>query len=663
MNQAIRKIAANAFIAALYVVLTLACYPLSFEQIQFRLAEVLVLTCFFRKDFIFGLTIGCAIANIWSSLGIIDVAFGTMATFIACLGIIFSKRLGIAIIFPVLSNAFIVAWELNIALQLPYWESAFFVGLGELCVMILGYALFAVISQNPKFHDILRSTQNTQYRANLEHSISLLIAVVVAVVTIIFASSIASPFYQNFRSDGFDNDPQYFLYIGRLMSQGQKPYIDIYDHKGLYIFYYYYLVNFLGGKIGLFVCELVLYTIFNYFFIKTLRLLFKNSIKTQISCGLMFFIVMTFMFQGGADLDLQLPFIGALLYFYVKGIQNKDFKSFMIGNIIAGLLAGLDMHLRMSDAIVPFACVIFYAFFALKSKQLKYAFRDAGLCLAGIAVMWIAPIILAINGGYLNEMMTTLFSSNAGYVFSKRFVLNHSQIASYLMLLVALPILVASLIFLRKKIEKDEWMFYAISCAVVYPFELLICLFPHYFLPMLPFLILFFARVINEINFVKTNEKVHKAVLISCIAVSVFAAGLYPIYYYATGLYAHDKAIQEYIDTETGYAALPEEEKAGLTNLFVIDYGISFYLNSGYTTKTKYFSSQTWRISFEDDVMDEMVKYINSGEIEYVVTRDYSLLHEAEKKTVDELLVKVPNLTLIESDMKGNKYIDIYKLN
>ena len=674
-REIIRKIAANGFIAALYVAFTLACYPLAFDQIQFRLSEVLILLCFFRKDFIFGLTAGCAIANCFSSLGPIDIAFGTLATFIACLGICFSKRLSVAIIFPLLSNAFIVAWELWIVFQAPYFESVVFVGLGELCVMILGYILFAIICQNPKFHDILRSNQNREYRPNFANPIILSIAIGFAVLTIFFASSIASPIYQNFRSDQFDNDPQYFLYIGKLMSSGQKPYVDIYDHKGLYIFYYYYLVNFLGNnflgaKSGLFILELFLYSTFYYFFIKTALELFDNRRKIALICTVFFFFIMTFVFQGGADLDLQLPLIGILLYLYVKGIKNKDFKTLMAGNIVAGLLAGLDINLRMSDAIVPFSCVCFYAYYAIKNKQYKYIVRDGLLCLSALGAMCIPPVIIAVSGGYFNEMFTALFSSNAGYVFSKRFVLNHSQISAYIMLLVALPILVLSLIFLRKKIDKDEWMFYLISAAVVYPFELLICLFPHYFLPLLPFLILYFARVFNSfgfvssgesmvkhgdtIDYVKGNEKVHNIVLIASLVVSVFAMSLYPIYYYASGMYSKDKSIQEYIETTAG-------EKRD--NLLVIDYGISFYLNSGFTTKTKYFSSQSWTISFEDDVMEEMERYITSGEIEYVVTRDYATMNSAYKKTVDDLLVKIPTLTLVDSTMKGNQYIDIYKLN
>ena len=50
MSNNIRRIVMNAAVAALYVVLTLVSYPLAFEAVQFRIAEMLMLLCFFRKD-------------------------------------------------------------------------------------------------------------------------------------------------------------------------------------------------------------------------------------------------------------------------------------------------------------------------------------------------------------------------------------------------------------------------------------------------------------------------------------------------------------------------------------------------------------------------------------------------------------------------------------
>ena len=483
---------------------------------------------------------------------------------------------------------------------------------------------------------------------------TLICAVLIAVLTILFASSVASPIYTIFRSDGFDNDPQYFLYIGKLILRGQKPYIDIYDHKGLYIFLYYVLANMMGGKIGLFILEILIYSFFYYFFILTLREMFDNNAKTAQICTLFFFIIFTFMLQGGSDVDPQFPLIALLMYFYFKGIKNKDFKSFMFGNIVAGLLAGMDINIRMSDAIVPFSAVVFYGYFAIKNKKYTYIVRDALLCLAGVAVMCGIPLIVAYSGGYLKEMISSMSSSNAGYILSKRFLFNPAQTSCYIMLLVALPLLIISLIQLKKKIDKDEWVFYLISSIICYPFELLICLFPHYFLPMIPYLIIYFARWIKEFNFVKNNNKTENIFLYVSLATSVIAMAIYPMFYYLSPIYKKDTVMNQYIEKVCG---------KDNSDIYALDYGVSFYLNGNFTVKHKYFSSQTWHLSYEKDVISEIEAYLKSGQVKYLITGDYSILRAENKATVDTLLKDLDNLELVVDTHEGNKYIDIYRLN
>ena len=57
------KIVRLAIIAGLYVALTWATLPLSYGLIQFRVSEILLLLCFYRKDYIYSLVLGCFIAN------------------------------------------------------------------------------------------------------------------------------------------------------------------------------------------------------------------------------------------------------------------------------------------------------------------------------------------------------------------------------------------------------------------------------------------------------------------------------------------------------------------------------------------------------------------------------------------------------------------------
>ena len=69
-----KKICQNGIVAAVYFVLTLACAGFSYGQIQFRVAEVLVLLCFFRPDFVLGVTLGCFLANLLGSTVIAAVS-------------------------------------------------------------------------------------------------------------------------------------------------------------------------------------------------------------------------------------------------------------------------------------------------------------------------------------------------------------------------------------------------------------------------------------------------------------------------------------------------------------------------------------------------------------------------------------------------------------
>ena len=58
----------NAIIAATYAVLTLVIAPLAYSEIQFRLSEIMVFLAFYNKKWIFGLIVGCFIANMPSHL-------------------------------------------------------------------------------------------------------------------------------------------------------------------------------------------------------------------------------------------------------------------------------------------------------------------------------------------------------------------------------------------------------------------------------------------------------------------------------------------------------------------------------------------------------------------------------------------------------------------
>ena len=161
----IRTMTRNAIVAALYFVLTVSLGSFSFMNIQVRISEALILLCFFRKDYITGLTFGCLLANTISPLGMIDMVVGTLATVLSCLAIMFMKKLLIAAIFPVIFNAFIVAAELAYVYELPYWLSTAEVAIGEaISVMVIGYILFMIIGKSKRIQKIFGANQNLNFK-------------------------------------------------------------------------------------------------------------------------------------------------------------------------------------------------------------------------------------------------------------------------------------------------------------------------------------------------------------------------------------------------------------------------------------------------------------------------------------------------------------------
>lgn len=83
MKTTTKFLVRSAAVAAIYATLTLVLSPISFGTLQLRVSEALSVLAYFSPSAVVGLTVGCAVANMWSPYGIIDVIFGSLATLLA----------------------------------------------------------------------------------------------------------------------------------------------------------------------------------------------------------------------------------------------------------------------------------------------------------------------------------------------------------------------------------------------------------------------------------------------------------------------------------------------------------------------------------------------------------------------------------------------------
>lgn len=163
MTTNIKKLVTTALVAAIYATLTLVLGAISYGPIQFRVAEIMVLLPFIKKDYIWGLTIGCFLANIIGPYGVPDIIFGTTATFLSVYAVYMTSEmmdgkkyaLLVSSIWPTVINAIIIGIMLNIFFGLPLMLSMAQVGFGQFVVItIIGVPLYK--SLEGKYFKILK---------------------------------------------------------------------------------------------------------------------------------------------------------------------------------------------------------------------------------------------------------------------------------------------------------------------------------------------------------------------------------------------------------------------------------------------------------------------------------------------------------------------------
>lgn len=149
-NPRTAKLAQGAVIAALYVALTIVFAPISFREVQVRIAEALTILPLFSGAAVPGLFIGCLLANFIGGAAVPDIIFGSLATLIGAIGtwMLRNKKPVLGTIPPILSNTviipFVLRYAYSVELPIPILMLSLFIGEVLSCGvlgMILYYAL------------------------------------------------------------------------------------------------------------------------------------------------------------------------------------------------------------------------------------------------------------------------------------------------------------------------------------------------------------------------------------------------------------------------------------------------------------------------------------------------------------------------------------------
>lgn len=153
-----KRLVKGGAVASIYVVLTMAL-P-AYTALQFRLSEIMTLLAYFNPFYIIPLTLGCAIANIASPFGIVDVIFGSLASFLATTAMSKTKNMYITSLWPAVFSV-IIGLEILIFSGQPV---NFFLITGQIMlseivvVTLIGVPIMKQLMKNKHFEKLVLET-------------------------------------------------------------------------------------------------------------------------------------------------------------------------------------------------------------------------------------------------------------------------------------------------------------------------------------------------------------------------------------------------------------------------------------------------------------------------------------------------------------------------
>ncbi|MGX7420504.1 QueT transporter family protein [Carnobacterium gallinarum] len=150
----------NATIATIYVVITLALSFMSYGAVQFRVAEMLNYLVVFNKKYIPGIVAGVLISNLGSPIIQYDMIFGVGQSLISLvLAVMIIKylnntwlKMSVVLVLFALSST-LIAWELLLALEVPFWAGYTSVVIGEVTVLLVGMPIMKNLDKVLHFSD------------------------------------------------------------------------------------------------------------------------------------------------------------------------------------------------------------------------------------------------------------------------------------------------------------------------------------------------------------------------------------------------------------------------------------------------------------------------------------------------------------------------------
>lgn len=447
-------------------------------------------------------------------------------------------------------------------------------------------------------------------------------------------------------------DANAFFTVGKSMFNGVVPYKDIFEQKGLILYFIYGIGYLFSPKSfhGVFILEVLFFTVFLYFVHKIIVLFFKNKYSYIFLPIIAVLITTSVSFvHGGSCEEFCLPFFAITLYYYLKHFKDKELSYKQL--FINGFIAGVILLIKYTFLGFWFAFMMFIFFDFIRKKSFKKAFCACGVFLLGMSEPVIISLIyLGVNGAikdFINDyFIINMTAYNEVISIGSRFNKVFKGVFSSLLdngYLVYFGIILLPFYLCKLKMDNYEKMSF-IGILVIFSLGLFwgLHFYRYYMLPLLIFLIIailgisgWLKKYIDKIVEMKFANLIYLLVFIVCMCLCYSGAN-----YKEMIFLDKNKMFQfKYAEYINNY------DNPTLLNMGYLDAGL--YTTTGIVPNTKFFEVQNIPYDRFPDNLDDMKYNVVNGNVMFVLY--YT------KDSLDNVRRKVPylfdNYTLVYDDV------------
>lgn len=458
---------------------------------------------------------------------------------------------------------------------------------------------------------------------------------VTSAVMMLAAASRTSPFYSLLMGDYSGNPASHAMLVGKYWGQGEIPYRDLFIVGSPVYFLIQAIGWLLGGRTGIFVLEIINYTVFMILEKKTVGLFVPEK---EAALAAIFSVIpfAAFCSGGNSGAEWCLPWLAFAFYLVLE--ESVGSKTSCNCAFLLGIICAIVLLVEPVCGGVIYGLIIYVLGTALVKKGTGNCWRVLCLIAAGVAVLLIPVIIYFSVCGAVIPMLQGAFGYSIKMLpagFERPDVIIHKFVKCFLVL----PLLGAGIYKVWK--EKESIGYCLLSVAIGNGMILFLgdnswC----DYISAIPGVLLagavFWSRRKSKISIAATGLS-YIVIIILCLV---------PLRNYVQYLVDGVPEVAEELYEDI--LSFRKEMENG--KIIMVDTDSSYYLMADEKPICRYFADQTELSRYEPDTGREIEEYLDG-------TKEADVLLTTEKGWTGQ---RFDNFTLVQVYLKKGGNLCVY---